>query len=383
MTLTITGRLRIGLLAPPVEPVPPSTYGGTERVVAMLADALVARGHDVTLFASGDSRTSARLVPTVERAIWHDDRFADPLPFWTLAVGHAYAQADRLELMHNHADHFALAAARTARIPTVSTLHGRLDIPELRPLYEEFDEHPLVSISLAQRRPLPAANWVANIPHGLPADLYRPSYGRGRHLAFCGRFSPEKGIEGAIAVAQRSGIPLRIAARYPRRDRVEPYLRAEWDYYHDVVAPIMRADPLVEYVGEISEAEKQELYGGAMALLFPVDWPEPFGLVMIEALACATPVLARPRGSVVEVIRDGVTGYHCETLEDFQSALERIERIDRRACRDEFESRFTADVMAAAYEGVYARLLGRGPLGGPRREPEVKDEPDLAGTAVA
>jgi glycosyltransferase involved in cell wall biosynthesis len=350
--------MRIGLLAPPVERVPPTTYGGTERVVSTLADILVERGHDVTLFASGDSETRARLVPTVERAIWHDSRFTDPLPFWTIATGRAYGHVDELDVMHNHADHFAFPATRHSPVPTVTTLHGRLDLPELAEVFTEFPDLPLVSISHAQRRPLPDLSWVANIYHGYPVDLYRPSYEPGKYFAFCGRYSAEKGIMPAIEVARRTGIPLKVAARQPRDDRPEDGLREEYEYWRDVVQPAMRAEPLVEEVGELDEAGKQELYEGAMALLFPIDWPEPFGLVVIEALACGTPVLARPRGSVPELVRDGVNGFQCETVDDFVSATERLGSIDRRACRQDFDSRFTDDVMAEQYEAVYREVIG-------------------------
>lgn len=348
--------MRIGLLAPPVEPIPPPTYGGTERVVATLADALIDRGHDVVLFASGDSQTRAHLVPTVERAIWHDDRYTDPLPLWTAAIGRAYAHAGDIDVMHNHADHVAYPAARLARVPTVTTPHGRLDLPELIELYREYRDQPLVSVSLAQRRPIPDANWVGNVPHGYPRELYRPSYSRGSYLAFCGRFSKEKGIADAIEVAKRTGIPLKVAARRPRPDRVEDGLREEWEYWDGVVRELIADEPLVEYVGELDEAGKQQLYEGALALVFPIDWPEPFGLVMIEALACGTPIVARPRGSVPEVVKDGLTGFLCETVGEMAAAIPRLHAIDRRTCRAEFEARFTADVMAAGYERVYARL---------------------------
>ena len=349
--------MRIGLLAPPVEPVPPPNYGGTERVVATLADALVDRGHDVTLFASGDSHTRARLAPTVERALWHAEAPVDPLPFWTLTVTRGYAHAADLDVMHNHCDHAAYPIARLARVPTVTTLHGRLDLPELRDLYREFREQPLVSVSLAQRSPLPDVNWVDNVYHGYAEDLYRPSYGPGRYLAFCGRFSREKGIMTAIDAAVQSGVPLKIGARQPREDRVERDLRDEYRYWEEVIRPRIHREPLVEYVGELDEAGKQELYAGALALLFPIDWPEPFGLVMIEALACGTPVIARPRGSVPEIIREGVTGFHGETVADFVRAIGHIDLIERTACRAEFDARFTADAMAERYEGVYARVM--------------------------
>lgn len=350
--------MRIGLLAPPLESVPPGHYGGTERVVAWLAHALLARGHDVTVFASGDSEVEAPLVPIVERALWRDERYkGDLLPFWSLVVGRAYDRADGLEVMHNHLDYFAFPAARFAPLPTVTTLHGRLDIPELEPLYDEFNELPLVSISDAQRRPLPRANWMATVYHGMPKDLYRPAFGRGSYLAFCGRISPDKGPDLAIQVALASGLPLRIAARMPLADRLGPEGRRDREYFESRIRPYLR-HPLVDYLGELTDAEKVPFYAGAMAVLFPIDWPEPFGLVQIEALASGTPVLARPRGAAPEVVEDGVTGYLCETREDFVRAIDRLDRLDRRVCRARFEARFTSDVMAAAYERVYARLVG-------------------------
>jgi glycosyltransferase involved in cell wall biosynthesis len=356
--------MRIGLLAPPVERVPPRTYGGTERVVATLADALVERGHDVTLFASGDSVTKATLVPTVERALWHDDRYRDPLPFWTLAIDRAYAHADELDVMHDHADLLALATAGQARVPTVTTLHQRLDRPEVVELMRAFPAHPFVSVSDAQRRPVPDANWAGTVHHGYPRDLYRPSLAPGSYLAFCGRFAREKGIEWAVEIARRAGLPLRVAARHPRPDLTGKDLREEWEYWETAVRDLVRREPLVEFVGELTEPEKQELYGGALGLLFPIDWPEPFGLVMIEALACGTPVLARPRGAVPEIVRDGLNGFHCETIDEFVAAVGRIGTIDRAACRADFERRFSADVMAARYEAIFARVAGagRGPL---------------------
>lgn len=347
--------MRIGLLAPPLESVPPETYGGTERVVGTLADELVARGHDVTLFASGDSHTRARLVPTVERAIWHDERYQDQLPFWSVAAGRAYARAHELDVMHNHMDFFAFPAARLAAVPTVTTLHGRLDLPELRPLYAEFREQALVSVSRAQRTPLPDANWIATVYHGYPLDLYAPSYETGRYLAFCGRISPDKGLDRAIDVAIAAEVPLIIAARPPLSDEQSPEARRDWEHYEAEIRP--RLDhPLIEYVGELSEPDKQHLYESAIALLFPISWPEPFGLVIIESLACGTPVLATPRGAVAEIVQHGRTGFHCETQEDFLAALKRVGRIDRAECRREFERRFSAVVMAAAYEEVYERM---------------------------
>jgi len=351
--------VRIGLLAPPFERVPPVGYGGTERVVAFLADALVARGHDVTLFASADSATRARLIPTVERPAWHEPRHGDERPSQVLSVVRAYAHAGELDVMHNHMDYMAWPEARRAAVPTVTTLHWRLDPPELAPLYAEFCEQQLVSISDAQRAPFPGAAWVATVHHGYPRDRYRPTLETGRYLAFCGRCAPEKGLDRAIAVALATGVPIRIAAPPPPADARHPILREQLEYFQRVLAPYLD-HPLVEYLGELREAEKQALFADALALVFPIEWPEPFGLVMIEALACGTPVLATPRGSVPEVVRDGETGFLCESVDEFAAAVERVPKLDRAACRRDFERRFTADVMAAAYERVYRRVGAAG-----------------------
>ncbi|TMD57775.1 MAG: glycosyltransferase family 4 protein [Chloroflexi bacterium] len=349
--------MRIGVLAPPFVRVPPRRYGGTERVVAALTDALVDRGHEVVLFASADSRTKARLEPIVDAPVWENPRFADNGPFWTLAVDRAYRGADGLELMHNHADFHAYPLARRAAMPTVTTQHWRMDLPELVPLYEEYAEHPLIAVSNAQRRGLPTANWLATVHHGLPRDLYRPSFAPGTYLAFCGRLSRDKGAHTAIQTAIRTGIPIKMAGRRPTGLRSDQEERAEREYYESVLAPLLR-HPLVEELGEIGDAEKQKLYDGAMAVLLPIQWPEPFGLVLIEALACATPVLASPAGSVPEVIRDRVTGFHCRSVDDYVRAIGRIGDIDRKSCRREFEERFSADLMARRYEQVFAEFLG-------------------------
>jgi glycosyltransferase involved in cell wall biosynthesis len=348
--------VRIGLLAPPFECVPPIGYGGTERVVAFLADALVERGHDVTLFASGESQTRARLSPIVERAVWRDPRYGDERPFQVMAAACAYSRAIGLDVMHNHMDYAAWPEARRSAVPTVTTLHWRLDPPELAPLYREFEEQRLISISDAQRAPCPDAAWMATVYHGYPRDHYRPRIEGGRYLAFCGRCAPEKGLDRAIAVAVAAGMPIRIAAPRPPEHSTNPVLREQWDYYQRALVPYLD-HPLVEYVGEIADHEKQELYEGALALLFPIDWPEPFGLVMIEALACGTPVLATPRGSVPEIVRDGETGFLSESIADFVAAVDRVGALDRAACRRDFERRFTADVMADAYERVYERVI--------------------------
>jgi GTP cyclohydrolase I len=349
--------VHIGLLAPPFVRVPPERYGGTERVVAALADGLVDRGHDVVLFASGDSRTKARLEPIVDAPVWENRKYNENAPFWILAVDRAYRAADGLDLMHNHADFYAYPLARRAPMPTITTQHWRMDSPELAALYAEYAEHPLVAVSDAQRRPLPTANWLATVYHGLPRGLYRPRYDAGSYLAFCGRLSRDKGVHIAIQTALRLGVPIKIAGRRPTGLRTDEDARAEREYFEHVLAPLLR-EPLVEELGEIGESEKQALYDGAIALLMPIDWPEPFGLVLIESLACGTPVLASPVGSVPEVIRDGVTGFHCRTVDEYVRAVERIERIDRRACRREFEERFTSALMARRYEETFTEFLG-------------------------
>jgi glycosyltransferase involved in cell wall biosynthesis len=344
--------VRIGLLAPPFETVPPARYGGTERVLASLADALVERGHDVTLFAAQGSTTRARLVPTVDEPIWHRSIKPDERAVATLSIGRAFRHATDLDVMHNHMGYLALAAARWANLPTLTTVHWTLDSKDERSGYARFPEQPLVSISNAQRIPMPDAHWIATVHHGYPADTFAPSYDAGKYLAFCGRFTPEKGLDVAIESAIAAEMPIKIAARLPPSDSVNPTLRRERDYYRSVLGPYLD-HPLVEYVGEITDAEKQSFFGGAAALLFPIRWPEPFGLVLIEALACGTPVIARPRGSVSEIVTHGETGFHCESVADFVSAIRKLSRIDRRACRADFEQRFLADRMAARYEQSY------------------------------
>lgn len=348
--------MRIGLLAPLLERIPPRTYGGTERVMAWLADELVALGVDVDLFASADCETRARLVPLVRRALWYEDDLRDYIPIRLAAFARAYAIAT-VDLMHSHTEGLAYPLARSAPFPTVSTLHSRTDLPEFAFLYDEFREQPLISISDAQRRPLPKANWVGTVHHGMPVDLYRPSLRRGSYLSFVGRIAPEKGLHVAIEVARRTGLPLKIAGRPPLEEWKYVEARYDHEYYETRIRPHLGTSG-IEYVGELDEAGKQDLYGGALALLFPIDWPEPFGLVLIEAMACGTPILARPRGSVPEIVTDGVNGYHCEDADEMVRALERIDRIDRAACRREFEERFTARRMALDHIRVYERMLG-------------------------
>lgn len=340
--------MRIAQVAPLYESVPPQLYGGTERVVSYLTEELVRLGHEVTLFASGDSRTRARLQPMCPRALRLDPRCQDPLAPHVRMLGQAYRQAQRFDIIHCHTDYLGLPLTRTTATPTVITLHGRLDIPDIVPLYQDYPEVGLVSISDAQRRPLPGVNWVATVYHGLPPDLYAFEPRHGSYVLFLGRISPEKRPDSAIRVACRAGVPLRIAAKVDRVDR---------EYFERTVRPLLD-HPLVEFLGEVNDEQKQALLRGALALLFPVDWPEPFGLVTIEALACGTPVVARPRGSVPEILRDGVTGFLCETDDEMVDAIRRVNTLDRESCRQEFERRFTAETMAQNYLKVYQQALG-------------------------
>ncbi|GGG42235.1 glycosyl transferase [Caldovatus sediminis] len=353
--------MRIAQVAPLAEAVPPRLYGGTERVVSYLTEELVALGHEVTLFASGDSRTGARLEAVVPRALRLDGGVRDPNAPHVLMLRRVLAGAAEFDVIHFHLDHLHLPAMLGRGVPFVTTLHGRLDLPELGPLFAAFPQAPFVSISEAQRRPLRDVpmTWLATVHHGIPRDLLRFSPQHRGYLAFLGRISPEKGPDAAIRIARAAGIPLRIAAKVDPADRA---------YFEAVVRPMLDG-PGVEYIGEIGEAEKSAFLGGAMALLMPIDWPEPFGLVMIEAMACGTPVLAYARGSVPEVVEDGVTGLLVGSETEAAAALGRIAALDRAAVRAAFEARFTARRMAEDYVAVYRRLLQADPVAAARRTP--------------
>jgi glycosyltransferase involved in cell wall biosynthesis len=349
--------MRIAQVAPPFESVPPPNYGGTERVVSTLTEELVRRGHEVTLFASGDSRTAARLVPIVDGALWRNRAgYTDFAPFWGIALGKLLRAIDRFDVVHSHLDVFGLPVTRVAPCPVVTTLHGRLDLPELVPLYREFADAPLVSISDAQRRPIPWAQWAATVHHGIDLDAFTFNPRPGRYLAFLGRISPEKGVDAAIRIARAAGLPLKIAARMPLPYTDDPNVRADWDYFERTVEPLLK-DSEVEMVGEVGGAAKDAFLGHAAALLFPIAWPEPFGLVMPEALACGTPVLALRRGSVPEVLEDGVTGFIRDDESELVAAARRIGELDRSRCRAEAERRFSPAAMAEKYEIVYADLI--------------------------
>jgi glycosyltransferase involved in cell wall biosynthesis len=373
--------MRIAQVAPPYESVPPARYGGTERVVSTLTEELVRLGHDVTLFASGDSRTSARLVPIVDSALWHaDPPYQDLVAFSAVTLGRVARELGNFDVIHNHLDYMAYPLARLAPCPVVTTLHGRLDLPEYAHVYREFHDVPLVSISDAQRLPVRSANWIATVYHGIPLDEFTFNPRPGRYLAFLGRISPDKGLDTAIRVARQAGVPLRIGARKPLRLKGDPNVEADWEHYRNDIKPLLERGHAT-LIGEVAGQEKDQFLRNAGALLFPIRWPEPFGLVMAEALACGTPVIALRDGSVPEVIEHGVTGFICSSEEEMVAAIGRLGEIDRARCRAEAERRFSPRAMAQAYEHLYERLLGR---------PELVDRhtarivlPDLQGSGVA
>ncbi|MBI2933337.1 MAG: glycosyltransferase family 4 protein [Planctomycetes bacterium] len=339
--------MRIAQIAPLIESVPPKLYGGTERVVSYLTEELVARGHDVTLFASGDSVTKARLVAPCRKALRLSKDCSDPLAHHILLLEAVAKRAKEFDLLHFHMDYLHFPVTRRLGLPTLTTVHGRLDLPDLVPLYREYTDMGLISISDAQRRPLRWARWMGTVYHGLPPDLFTYRDRPGDYLAFIGRFSPEKRCDRAVEIARRAGMKLKIAAKIDPADRV---------YFEEHVKPLLDS-PWVEYVGEIDERSKDSFLGNAAALLFPVDWPEPFGLVMIEAFACGTPVIAWPHGSIPEVMVDGETGYLCASIDEAVEAVRKIARLDRRRCRRVFEDRFTVSRMAEDYLRLYEKAL--------------------------
>jgi glycosyltransferase involved in cell wall biosynthesis len=343
--------MRIAQVAPLAESVPPPGYGGTERVVSYLTEELVRQGHQVTLFASADSRTTAELVPCAPKGLRLDESVVDPIAHAVVELECVAAEARRFDVIHWHVDYFHYPMSRRLGVPNVTTLHGRLDIPDLAPIYDEFRDMPVVSISNDQRAPLPQANWVATIHHGMPIDELMPLRQRsGDYLAFLGRMSPEKRVDRAIEVARRANLPLRIAAK------IDP---ADQDYFDNEIEPLLEADH-VEFIGEIGPEEKNDFLGNARALLFPIDWSEPFGLVMIESMACGTPTIAYRSGSVPEVIDEGVTGFVVDDIESAVAAVHRLDEIDRNACRKQFEERFSVERMARDYVRVYERLIEGG-----------------------
>jgi glycosyltransferase involved in cell wall biosynthesis len=342
--------MRIAQIAPLMESVPPSLYGGTERIVSYLTDELVRQGHEVTLFATADSVTDARLVPCAPLGLRLDRRVVDPIPHYMLMLDKVRALADDFDILHFHIDQFHFPIFRHIADRTVTTLHGRQDLPDLKPLYAGFDAMPLVSISNDQRGPIARANFAATIHHGIPARLHKPTYHpRGGYLAFLGRITPEKGPESAIRIARAVGTPLKIAAKVDKVDEA---------YFRERIAPLLR-EAGVEFIGEIDEHRKTRFLGEAQALLFPIDWPEPFGMVMIEAMACGTPVVAFRHGSVPEIIDEGVTGAVVGTIDEAIAKLPRVLAFDRHAIRKRFEERFSCTRMASEYVALYRSLRAR------------------------
>lgn len=339
--------MRIAQVAPLIEPVPPPTYGGTERVVSYLTEELVRLGHDVTLFASADSRTAATLVPVCARAVRRDPNCRDPLAHYAVQIELLMTRLHEFDIVHYHTGFLHFSLARRRSVPYVTTMHGRLDLPEFPRMFDQFPDVPLVSISDAQRRPLPHANWRETVYHGLPEDDLLPFSPRSDgYVVFVGRISPEKRVDRAIEIATRAGLPLKIAAKVDSADRT---------YFTREIEPLLDT-PGVEFIGEIGEQQKGALLGGAQALLFPIDWPEPFGMVVIEALACGTPVVAWNHGSVPELITPGVTGFIVQDMEEAIAAARRSATLDRHACRQSFLDRFTAGRMARDYVALYERL---------------------------
>lgn len=339
--------MKIAQVAPLYESVPPKCYGGTERIVSYLTEELIRQGHDVTLFASADSITRARLIPCSDTALRLSPDCLDPLAPHVSMMGKVAKSAGEFDIIHYHIDYLHFPLSRLNPTPNLTTLHGRLDLPELGPLYREFSEMPIVSISEAQRMPIPQANWAGTVYHGLPENLYSVHVKPEGYLAFLGRISPEKQPDHAIEIAKRSGMKLKIAAKVDRIDR---------EYFEREINPLLN-DPLVEFIGEIGEDEKDDFLGNASALLFPINWPEPFGMVMIEAMACGTPVIAYRNGSVSEVIQNGVTGFIVENQDEAVLAVERVSELDRELCREVFERCYSVANMAEGYLKLYSELI--------------------------
>jgi glycosyltransferase involved in cell wall biosynthesis len=339
--------MKVAQIAPLYESVPPKLYGGTERVVSYLTDELVCQGHEVTLYASADSVTLAELRPMCDQALrLQGSHIVDPLAGHIRMLEMVAQEASEFDVVHFHIDYLHFPITRRQSVPSLTTLHGRLDIPEIQALFREFPEMNLVSISDAQREPMMWANWVGTVHHGLPEDLYPPSYNAGKYLAFIGRISPEKRVDRAIEVAKQVGLPLKIAAKLDAADK---------DYFESEIQGLLD-HPLIEYIGEIGEHEKAEFLGNAMALVFLIDWQEPFGLVLTEAMACGTPVIAYGMGSVPEVIDDGITGYIVDSVEAAAKAVRQLDALDRRTIRQVFEKRFSVRRMCQDYVDIYQRL---------------------------
>jgi glycosyltransferase involved in cell wall biosynthesis len=344
--------MRIAQISPLFERVPPVRYGGTERVVSFLTEELVRLGHDLTLFAAGDSRTAATLVAACQRALRTDPNCRDPLAYHVLQLEQVASLASSFDIIHFHTGYLQYPVVRRLEVPHVNTLHGRLDLEELRPIFAEFEDMPVVSISDAQRTPFPDLNWKATVHHGLPANLFSPGEGRGDYLLFLGRISPEKAPARAIEIARRAGRPLLIAAKVDRVDQ---------EFFDEEIRPLIDGHDIV-YLGEVDDAEKQTLLQDAYAFLFPIDWPEPFGVVLLEALACGVPIVAWPHGSVPEIVEHGRTGFLVTSMDEAVAALDCVRTLSRPDIRRAFEERFTVERMAQQYLTLYRALSRRGTL---------------------
>ena len=360
--------MRIAQVAPLYESVPPKCYGGTERIVSGVTEELIRRGHKVALFASGDSRTAAKLIPCCPQGLRLDSRVQNHMAYTVIELGMVSDRAEEFDLIHNHIDYFGFPLSRLTETPVITTLHGRLDLPELQDVYAEFPEVPLVSVSDAQRRPLPQASWLSTIYNGIDLRHFTLRERRGSYLAFLGRISPEKCADRAIAIAHAVGIPLRIAAK------IDP---VDQEYFSEKIEPLL-TDPHIEFVGEIDEAQKDDFLGNAFAYLFPINWPEPFGITMIEAMACGTPVIAMCHGSVPEVVVDGCTGFICRSMGEMIASVGKVDRLDRRACRTHTARRFSVERMVDGYEAAYRRVLE----GAGRDRPSVRKEEERAALAM-
>jgi glycosyltransferase involved in cell wall biosynthesis len=363
--------MRIAQVAPLYERVPPLYYGGTERIVSYLTEELIKQGHEVTLFASGDSLTKGRLIAPCQRSLRLDPGCEMPLVYHVLQLDQLYQNAASYDIIHFHLDYLHFPFSRRLGRPNVTTLHGRLDLPDLVPLYEEFTDVPVVSISNSQRRPLPSINWQGTVYHGIPSNLYELRRNQGTYLAFIGRISPEKRVDRAIEIARRANIKLKIAAKVDPVDK---------HYMETKIRPLLD-HPLVEFIGEIGEKEKPEFLGNAFALLFPIDWVEPFGLVMIEAMACGTPTIAYRQGSVPEIIDSEVTGFVVDSVDESLAALAKVPYFDRAGCRRVFEQRFSASRMAADYLKTYERVIDAKRRARPKLI-EAKEKPRPRATRV-
>lgn len=339
--------MKIAQISPLYESVPPRLYGGTERVVSYLTEALIKQGHDVTLFASGDSKTNAELISNVDEALRLKENVQDTLAHHIVQLQEVIERIDQFDILHFHTDYLHFPFTYKAKTALLTTLHGRMDIPDLQYVYNKFRKQPLVSVSYAQRKPLPQANWIANSYHGLPLDLYKKGDGKGDYLLFLGRISPEKGPEAAIDIAKKAGLKLKIAAKVDS---------ADYTYFMNCIKPKLQ-DPDVEFLGEVNEVQKKQLLSDAKGLLFPIRWPEPFGMVMIESLACGTPVIAYANGSVPEIIDNNKTGFIVDSFEAAVNAVAKLDLLDRDEIRAIFETRFSADVMAENYISIYKKLL--------------------------